>query len=95
MHISREEIHLRDYWEIISKQRNIVLAIFSAVVGLVTIYSFIATPIYEGTASLLVNVEQNPSMTLSRVQAMSRLRRQRSIYKPTSESFKPVHLQIG
>lgn len=63
MHISREEIHLRDYWEIISKQRNIVLAIFSAVVGLVTIYSFIATPIYEGTASLLVDVEKNPSMT--------------------------------
>ena len=49
-----EEMDLREYWEIIVKKRSVVAIVFAVTVLAVTIYSLLATPIYEAYATLMV-----------------------------------------
>lgn len=65
MHSQNEEIHLLDYWRVLLKRRNIALTFFAVVAGMVAVYSFAATPIYQGTAQILVDMEKNPTMTFA------------------------------
>lgn len=65
MQTQNEDIHLLDYWRILSKQKHIVITFFAIVVGIVTVYSFTAIPIYEGTAQILVDMEKNTTMTFA------------------------------
>lgn len=58
-----QELHLLDYWRIINNRRHIVISFFIAVVGIVTVYSFVATPHYQGTAKLLINLDTNTTLT--------------------------------
>jgi capsular exopolysaccharide synthesis family protein len=60
-----QEIHLLDYWRIINSKRHIVVSFFTLVVGIVTVYSFAATPVYQSTAKLLVNQENNTTLTFA------------------------------
>ena len=60
-----EEIHLLDYWRVLLKRRRIALTFFAVVVGIVVVYSFAATPVYRGTAQILVDLEKNPVMTFA------------------------------
>nr|MBC8362754.1 polysaccharide biosynthesis tyrosine autokinase [Candidatus Desulfatibia profunda] len=62
MSLQPDEIHLLDYWRVLSKRRYIAVTFFFAVVGLVAIYSFSATPVYKGTAQLLFEIERNQSL---------------------------------
>lgn len=50
-----EEMDLREYWEIIVKKKVIILFIFLVTVSAVTIYSLIATPVYEASATVIVS----------------------------------------
>ncbi len=50
-----EEMDLREYWEIIVKKKAIIFLIFLVTVIAVTVYSFIATPVYEASATLMVS----------------------------------------
>ena len=59
------EIHLLDYWRIINSKRHIVISFFTLIVGIVTVYSFAATPVYQSTAKLLVNMENNTTLTFT------------------------------
>ncbi len=63
MYTHKDEIHLRDYYRVLSKRRNVFLLFFSLVVGIVTIYSLVSIPVYEGITSLLIDMEKNSSMT--------------------------------
>ena len=65
MQTQEEEIHLLDYWRVLVKRRNITLTFFAVVVGIVAVHSFVATPIYQGTAQILVDLEKNPTMTFA------------------------------
>ncbi|MBI5204611.1 MAG: polysaccharide biosynthesis tyrosine autokinase [Nitrospirae bacterium] len=58
-----EDIHLLDYWRVLLKRRNIALTFFAVVAGLVAVYSFLATPVYQGTAQVLFELENNQTMT--------------------------------
>jgi len=49
-----EEMDLREYWEIIVKKRKLILAVFAATVLAVTLYSLLATPIYEAFTTVIV-----------------------------------------
>ena len=49
-----EEMDLRQYWEIIVKKRSVVAIVFAVTVLAVTVYSLLATPIYEAYATLMV-----------------------------------------
>ncbi len=63
MQARNQEIHLLDYWRIINSRRHILISFFIAVVGIVTVYSFVATPHYQGTVKLLVNQDTNTTLT--------------------------------
>lgn len=65
MQNQEEEIHLLDYWKVLLKRRRIALSFFAIVVGIVVVYSFAATPIYKGTAQVLIDLEKNPTMTFA------------------------------
>lgn len=63
--MQEEEIHLRDYWRILSKRRSVALTFFFTVVGVVMVYVFAATPIYKGTNQVLVDLERNQTLNFT------------------------------
>ncbi len=65
MRVSEEEIHLRDYWKIFLKRRNVAILSFAVIFGVTAIYSFMARPVYEGSTQILVDLENNPTMTFT------------------------------
>jgi capsular exopolysaccharide synthesis family protein len=65
MQNQEEEIHLLDYWKVLLKRRRVALSFFAVVVAIVMVYSFAATPIYKGTAQVLIDLEKNPTMTFA------------------------------
>lgn len=65
MQTHSEDIHLLDYWRILSKRRYVAMTFFAAAVGIAGIYSFVTTPVYEGTAKLLVDLEKNTTMSFA------------------------------
>jgi polysaccharide biosynthesis transport protein len=48
------EIHLRDHWRVLSQRRWAAIAVFLFVVATVALYSFVASPVYEATATVEV-----------------------------------------
>jgi len=52
---------LREYWEIIVKKRTLIAVVFLVTVLGVTVYSFVATPIYEAFTTVMVR-ESGTSM---------------------------------
>jgi capsular exopolysaccharide synthesis family protein len=59
---SQDEVHLRDYWNIILKRKRLVALIFLSVAGLGIYIIFSATTLY--TASAILKIEpQNPNVT--------------------------------
>lgn len=65
MNNPQEEIHLRDYWQVLKKRRQIALTFFALVVALVAVYSLVATPVYEGTVQLLADNERNQTLNFT------------------------------
>jgi len=65
MHHASNAIHLLDYWRILRRRWRLVTAVFFVVVGLVAAYAFMATPVYEGTAQLLVDTEKNQTLNFA------------------------------
>ncbi len=60
-----KELHFNDYWRVVSKRRHVVMVLFALIVVLVSVYSFMATSIYRGTAQILFELEKNPTMSFS------------------------------
>jgi len=52
--LEMEEMDLREYWDIIVKKRGIVAIVFIVTVLAVTVYSLLATPIYEAFTTVIV-----------------------------------------
>lgn len=48
------EIHLREHWRVVWQRRWAVATVFLLVVGTVALYSFMAPPVYEATATVEV-----------------------------------------
>ncbi len=65
MLFQNDNLHLLDYWRVLSKRRYAAIIVFAFIVGVVTVYSFVATPVYKGSAQILINLEKNPTMTFS------------------------------
>ena len=62
-----EEPHLLDYAKVVYKRRSLVLTVFTLVALAVTVYTFTVTPIYEGRAELLIEVENPNVVTFKQV----------------------------
>ncbi len=60
-----QEIHLLDYWRILLKRQRVAAVFFMAVVIPVVVYSFVATPVYEGAATVLVDLEKNQTLNFT------------------------------
>ena len=60
-----EEIHLLDYWRVLQKRRRVAIAFFAVIMGSVVVYSFATPPIYRGTAQILLNLDNNPTVTFT------------------------------
>ena len=56
-----EEIHLRDYWRVISKRRWTVITVFVIVLITTTISTFRMVPIYQATTKIQIDRE-NPNV---------------------------------
>jgi capsular exopolysaccharide synthesis family protein len=57
----REEPHLFDYARIVVKRRHVAMAVFAAIFLASAVYSFTATPLYEGRVQLLIEAD-NPNV---------------------------------
>ncbi|MBN1663684.1 MAG: polysaccharide biosynthesis tyrosine autokinase [Deltaproteobacteria bacterium] len=60
-----EDIHLLDYWRILSKRRNVALTVFCAVVIITLVLSFTVTPMYMGVTRLLFTLENNQTLNFA------------------------------
>jgi polysaccharide biosynthesis transport protein len=101
---SHPEPHLLDYARVIVKRRHIALAAFSVVSLAALVYSFTATPIYEGRVQLLIEsndpnildfkqvtgdgVNANQLSRQDYYQTQYRLLQSRSVAKKTIETLK-------
>lgn len=59
-----EKVDLLEYWRVIVKRKGILIIFASAVVLLIGIYTFTATPIYKATTSLLIEEEASRMMSI-------------------------------
>jgi succinoglycan biosynthesis transport protein ExoP len=59
--VAGDEIHLLDYLRVLHKRRWTALTAFLVVVGLVTVYTFTATPVYSAAVQILIENE-NPNV---------------------------------
>lgn len=59
----QEELHLKDYLDVLRRRRDIAVTFFAATVIVVTLGSFIARPLYKATATLLIDLESPNVLT--------------------------------
>lgn len=82
----QEANHLLDYWKVLLKRRRVALAIFILVVGVTVVYSFASTPVYKGTASILIDLQYNPTMTFTEAgAALIQMKDSSEYYKTQTE----------
>lgn len=66
--LAGEDTHLRDYIRVLYKRRWLALSAFAAVVLGVTTWTFVQTPIYEGTVKVLIDREPPRVVNIQEVQ---------------------------
>ena len=64
--LHEEEIHLRDYIEVIRNRKWIVLCFLAVTVTVVALYTFTATPVYEASTEILVEQNQ-PALSTGKI----------------------------
>jgi succinoglycan biosynthesis transport protein ExoP len=65
--IGAQEVHLLDYIKVLYKRRMTAMAVFTLVVGSVTVYTFTATPIFQAKARLLIEAEDQNVVSFKQV----------------------------
>ena len=94
----QQDPHLRDYLRVIARRRHIVIAAFAVVALAGVLYSFTATPVYEGRAQLLIEADNPNVLNFKEVideaqsrqdyyQTQYRLLQSRSLAKKTIEAL--------
>lgn len=69
-HPREREAHLKDYWRILRKHRWLVAGLFLVTVLTVAIWTFIQTPIYQATATVLIEPEPPKVLNIQDVSPM-------------------------
>jgi polysaccharide biosynthesis transport protein len=67
---TEETIDLRDYIRVLSKRRWVVIAFFTVVVFAVAVHTFTATPIFQGTARIVIEKENPNLVSIQEVMAV-------------------------
>ncbi|MCK4759496.1 MAG: hypothetical protein KAT69_05575, partial [Candidatus Aminicenantes bacterium] len=60
----KDEVDLLEYWRIIVKRKWVLIAFTGALVLFTGIFSFLATPKYESTATLLIEGERSKILSI-------------------------------
>ena len=55
-----QQVHFSDYLSVLKKRKWIIIFSFMIIVGLVALYSFLVTPLYQATAQILIEVPSSP-----------------------------------
>jgi capsular exopolysaccharide synthesis family protein len=63
MSMQDEEIHLRDYLRVVSKRRGLVATFFIVTFVIVLIGTFAVTPMYKGTAKVMIEKVETGNLT--------------------------------
>jgi succinoglycan biosynthesis transport protein ExoP len=58
-----EEVHLRDYLQVVNKRRTLVLAVFVLIFVSVALHTYTRVPIYRGTTKVLIEKSVNQGLT--------------------------------
>lgn len=66
----QEDIHLKEYADVIKRRRDIIIQFFTAIVLIVAIGSFITRPVYRATTTLLIDPESPNVLTATGMVAM-------------------------
>lgn len=61
--VIQEDIHIKEYADVIKRRRDIIVTFFAAVVLIVTAGSFIIRPVYRATTTLLIDPESPNVLT--------------------------------
>lgn len=67
------EIDLMDYWRVVVRRKWIILAFAGAIIILTGIFSFLATPLYKSTATLLIEEEYSKMLSIDEAFGESRM----------------------
>jgi len=93
------EPHLIDYARVVVKRRHVAIAVFAAIFLAAAVYSFTATPLYEGRVQLLIEADNPNVVNFAEVideaqsrqdyyQTQYKLLQSRSLAKKTLEGLK-------
>ncbi|MEJ2201224.1 MAG: polysaccharide biosynthesis tyrosine autokinase [Desulfuromonadaceae bacterium] len=82
MAIHNEEIHLRDYLRVIQKRRGTVVTVFLSVLVAVMLFTFSATPLYQGSVKVLIEKVEPNDLT------------NRYYYRPYDPEFYETQVQL-
>jgi uncharacterized protein involved in exopolysaccharide biosynthesis len=66
-HPREREAHLKDYWRILRKHRWLVAGLFMLTVLTVAIWTFVQTPIFQATATVLIEPEPPKVLNIQEV----------------------------
>ncbi len=59
--IQEKEIHISDYIMVVLKRKVLIIAFFIITVSITMLFTFLATPVYQSTAKLLIDKETSSS----------------------------------
>jgi len=62
-----QQVHLDDYLDIIRRRKWVVIAFFVVVVGMVSTFSFMSTPVYQATTQIIIEPQSFPVMGMGDV----------------------------
>lgn len=68
--LNAQELNFKDFINIVDKRKWIIITIFVILVSAVTLFSFMATPIYRATAVLLIERQQPKVLSVEEVYGM-------------------------
>ena len=62
-----QQVHLADYLDIIKRRKWVVIAFFVVVVGMVSTFSFMSTPVYKATTQIIIEPQSIPVLGMGDV----------------------------
>ena len=70
MEIGQKQVNLQEYIRVLMKHRWTILTVFAVILVSVTIFSFTATPIYQGTTRIVIEKENPKVVSIQEVMSV-------------------------
>ena len=60
LNVFSEQIHLSDYLNILKKRKKVIIIFSAVLIGIVTTFSFLSTPVYKATSQIIIERQMYP-----------------------------------